>query len=76
MERLEPLTSLARVCLFLSLGFFEEKKLEDWYPPLLEWLSSPPLLSSVSIPPSHAESLGSGRIGVIGALVFFPSEAV
>ena len=37
--------------------------------------SSPPLVSIHFI--SVAESLGSGRMGVIGALVyFFPSEAV
>ena len=28
------------------------------------------------ITPEGAESPGSGRVGVIGALVFFPTEAV
>jgi len=34
------------------------------------------LVAAVLITPKGAESPGSGRIGVIGALVFFPSEAV
>jgi len=42
-------------------------------PPLpLEWLSFPPRVATVLITPKGAESLGSDRIGVIGALVFFP----
>jgi len=46
-------------------------------PPPLEWLPFPPLVAAVLITPKGAESLGSSRIGVIGALVFFsPSEAV
>jgi len=45
-------------------------------PPSLEWLSVPPLVAAVLITPKGAESPGSGRIGAIGALVFFPSEAV
>ena len=45
-------------------------------PPPLEWLSFPPLAAAMLITPKGAESPGSGRIGVIGALVFFPSEAV
>ena len=45
-------------------------------PPPLEWLSFPPLVAAVLIAPKGAESPGSGRIRVIGALVFFPSEAV
>jgi len=45
-------------------------------PPPLEWLPLPPLVAAVLIAPKGAESPGSGRIGVIGALVFFPSESV
>ena len=39
-------------------------------PPLLEWLSFPPLVAAVLITPKGAELPGSGRIGVIDALVF------
>ena len=39
-------------------------------PPPLEWLPFPPLVATVLITPKGAESPGSGRIGVIGALVF------
>jgi len=45
-------------------------------PPPLEWIPFPPLVAAVLITPKGAESPGSSRIGVIGALVFFPSEAV
>ena len=45
-------------------------------PPSLEWLSVPPLVAAVLITPKGAESPGSGRIGAIGALFFFSSEAV
>jgi len=45
-------------------------------PPHLEWLPFPPLVVAVSITPMGAESPDSGRIEVIGALVFFLSEAV
>jgi len=46
-------------------------------PPPLEWLPFPPLVAAVLITPKGAESPDSGRIGVIGALVFFlTSEAV
>jgi len=44
--------------------------------PPLEWLSFPPLVAAVLTTPKGAESPGSGHIGLIGALVFFPSEAV
>jgi len=40
-------------------------------PPPLEWLSFPPLVAAVSITSKGAESPGNGRIGVLGALVFF-----
>jgi len=33
----------------------------------------PPLVAAVLITPKAAESPGSGRIGVIGALTFFPT---
>ena len=49
-------------------------------PPLpLEWTqaSFPPLVAAVFITPKGAESTGSRRIGVTGALVYFlPSETV
>jgi len=42
-----------------------------------EWLSFTPLLAAALITLIKGdESPGSGRLGVIGALVFFPSEAV
>ena len=45
--------------------------------PPLEWISSPPLVAAVLITTKGDESLGSSRMGVIGALVvFFPSQAV
>jgi len=47
--------------------------------PPLGWLPFPPLVDAVLITPNGSESPGSGRIGVIGALVFFcpsPSESV
>ena len=45
-------------------------------PPPLEWLPFPSLVAAVLITPKDADSPGCGRIGVIGALVFFSSEAV
>jgi len=42
-------------------------------PPPLEWISFLPLVAAVFITPKGAESPGSGRIGVICALVCFPS---
>ena len=46
-------------------------------PPLLEWTPFPPLVAAVLITLQGAESPGSRRIGVIGALVYFlPSETV
>ena len=43
----------------------------------LEWLPFLPPVAAVLITPQGAESPGSSRTGVIGALVFFfPSEAV
>jgi len=38
--------------------------------PPLEWFQFPSLVAAVLITPKGAESSGSGRIGVIGALVF------
>jgi hypothetical protein len=40
-------------------------------PPPLEWLPSPPLVAAVLITPKGAESPGSSRIGLLGALVIF-----
>jgi len=40
-------------------------------PPPLEWNSFPPLVTAGLITPKGAESPGSGRIGVIGALAYF-----
>ena len=45
-------------------------------PPPLECLPFPPLVAAVFVTLKGAESPGSGRIGVIGALVSFLSEAV
>jgi len=46
-------------------------------PPPLEWTPFPPLVAAVLITPKGAESPGSLRIGVIGALVLIlPSETV
>ena len=43
----------------------------------LEWIFPLPLVATVLIAPKGAESPGSIRMGVIGALVyFFPCEAV
>ena len=39
-------------------------------PSPLEWLPFPPLVAAMLIKHKGAESPGSGRIGVIGALVF------
>ena len=41
-----------------------------------EWLSFASIVAAVLITPKGAKSPGSGRRGVIDALVFFPSEAV
>ena len=40
-------------------------------PPPLEWISSPPLVTTVIITTKGDESPGSSRMGVIGALVIF-----
>jgi len=58
---------------FLGFLFFI---LWDWslrtgLHPLLEWTSFPSLITAVLITPKGAESLGSGRIRDIGALVYF-----
>ena len=71
MDGLGPLTSPARVS--LPRVFFEgDVSLRTSPPPPLEWFPFPPLVAAVSITSKGAESPGSGRIGVIGALVFFP----
>jgi len=60
------------------LGFFSkgDVSLRTGAPPHLQWLSFPSLVAAVLITPKGAESPGSGRIAVVGALVFSPSEAV
>jgi len=60
------------------LGFFLwGLVLADRTPPPLEWNSFLPLVTAVLITPKGAESPGSRRIGVLGALVYFlPSETV
>jgi len=46
-------------------------------PPLLGWISSPPLVVTVLITTKGDDSPDSSRMGVIGALVIvFPSQAV
>ena len=56
-----------------SFGFFlmGDVSLQTGPPPPLERFSFPPLVATVLITPKGAEPSGSGRIGVIGALVFF-----
>jgi len=65
---------------FSPSGFFYftgDVSLQTGPPPPLEWLPFPPLVVAVLITSKGTESPGSGRIGVIGALVIFPpSEAV
>ena len=64
-------------CFLLRVFFFTgDVSLRTNLPPPLEWLPFPPLVAAVLITLKGAESPGSGRIGVIGALIFFPSEAV
>ena len=52
-------------------GGLDSVSLRTGPPPPREWLPFPPLVAAVFITPKGAESPGSGRIGVIGALVFF-----
>jgi len=63
---------------FPWIFFLNGDVLADWFtPPPLEWTSFPPLVTAVLITPKGAESPGSRRIGVIGALVLIlPSETV
>ena len=59
---------------FLPSGFFFYRGIgpcRSVPPPPLEWISSPPLVSAVLITTKGAESPGSSRMGVIGALVIF-----
>jgi len=50
-----------------------DESLRTGPPPPLEWLPFPPLVvaSAMLITPNGADSPGSDRIGVIGALVLF-----
>jgi len=59
--------------IFLGLFFYfaGDVSLRTGPPTPLEWLSFPPLIAAVLFIPKSAESPGSGRVGVIGALVFF-----
>jgi len=62
---------------FSLLGFFFLRGMcACGPPPPLEGVPFPPLGGTVFITPKGAESPDSGRIGVIGAMVFFPSESV
>ena len=55
--------------------FFRDWSLQTGPHPAIEWNSFLPLVTAVSITPKGAESPGSRRIGVIGALVLIlPSE--
>ena len=58
---------------FLLRGFFFTGDVSlRTNPPLpLEWLPFPPLVAAVLITLKGAQLPGSGRIGVIGALVIF-----
>jgi len=64
----DPDSFLLRV--FFSF-FMGDVSLRTSLPPPLEWLPFQPLVHAVLITPKGAESPGSGRIGVIGVLVFF-----
>ena len=66
----QPISSFG---IFLLDFFFGDRSLWTGPPPLLQWTSFPHLLTAVLITPKGAESPGSRRIGVIGAL---PSETV
>jgi len=62
---------------FLDFLFYGDWSLRTGPPPSLEWTCFPPLDTSVLITLKGAESPGSRRIGVIGALVLIlPSETV
>jgi len=79
MERLGPLTSPAWFSLPRGFWIFVLKgdvSLRTGPPPPLEWLLFPPLVAAVLITIKGAEPTGIDRIGVIGALVLFPSQAV
>jgi len=68
---------LAFFFFFFGVGFNGDVSLRTNPPPPLEWISSPPLVSAVLLTTKGAQSPGSSRMGVIGALViFFPSEVV
>jgi len=57
---------------FLDVFFQRDVSLRTVPPPLLEWLSFPPLVTAVLIIHKGTESPGSGRIGVIGVFFSFP----
>jgi len=62
---------------FPRIFFYGDWSVRTGPPPPLEWNSFPPLVTAVLITLKGAESPGSRRIGVIGALVYLlPSETV
>jgi len=64
-------TVIQTVFSFGGFFFMGDVSLRTNLPPHLEWLPFPPLVAAVLITPKGAESPGSSRIGVIGALVCF-----
>ena len=73
---LDPDDFLLRV-FFLDFFFNGDWSLWTGPPPPLEWNFCLPLVTVVLITPKGAESPGSRRIGVLGALVLIlPSETV
>ena len=69
--------STSSVGIFFIGFFFGDWSLRTGPPPPLEWNSIVPLVTAVLITPKGAETPGSRRIGVIGALVLIlPSETV
>jgi len=55
---------------FLEFFVLGNVSLQTGPPPPIEWISLPPLVTTL-ITPKGEESPCSGRIGVIGALVYF-----
>ena len=72
---IQTVLSFGFFCSFLF--FYGDVSLRTNPRPPLEWISSPPLVSTVLITTKRDESPGSSRMGVIGAsVIFFPSEVV
>jgi len=73
--QLSKKTTLSSIQTVFSFGFgffYGGCVLADRSPPSSRVASISASIPAVFITPKGAESLGSGRIGVIGALVFFP----